>query len=119
MLTNLKYGLGQISTTYIYRIERLLDPTTYIYASHMKPQTAMFLHIPANHVLLGYFARCSAPASMHARMLSTLYLLLLGLGYHIIIKIDVDDMIIIMLTIFDEGWKVGLSRLTFCSIRVT
>ena len=32
-------------------------------------------------------------------------LLLLGLGYHIII-IVVDDMIIIMLTIFDEGWKV-------------
>src|ERR1043165_5963378 len=28
------------------RIERLLDPTTYIYASHMKPQTAMSLHIP-------------------------------------------------------------------------
>src|ERR1043165_5749387 len=44
------------------RIERLLDPTTYIYASHMKPQTTMFLHIPANHVLLCYFARCSAPA---------------------------------------------------------
>src|ERR1043165_7717031 len=42
------------------RIERLLDPTTYIYASHMKPQTAMSLHIPANHVLLCYFARCSA-----------------------------------------------------------
>src|SRR3954464_5995581 len=32
------------------RIERLFDPTTYIYASHMKPQTAMSLHIPANHV---------------------------------------------------------------------
>ena len=30
---------------------------------------------------------------------------LLGLGYHLII-IVVDDMIIIMLTIFDEGWKV-------------
>src|SRR3954464_9935018 len=44
------------------RIERLLDPTTYIYASHMKPQTAMSLHIPANHELLWYFARCSAPA---------------------------------------------------------
>src|SRR3954467_15831709 len=29
------------------RIERLLDPTAYIYASHMKPQTTMFLHIPA------------------------------------------------------------------------
>ena len=58
--------------------------------------------------------------SMHARML-TLPLLLLGLGYHlIIIVVVVDDMvIIIMLTIFDEGWKVRLSRLTFCSIRVT
>ena len=68
----------------------------------------MFLHLLANHVLLCYFARCSAPASMHARMLSTLPLLLLGLGYHIIIIIIiVDDMIIIiMLTIFDEGWKV-------------
>ena len=43
--------------------------------------------------------------SMHARML-TLSLLLLGLGYHTIIIIVVDDMIIIMLTIFDEGWKV-------------
>ena len=43
--------------------------------------------------------------SMHARMLFNLPLLLLGLGYHIIIII-VDDMIIIMLTIFDEGWKV-------------
>src|ERR1041384_4764059 len=54
------------------RIERLLDPTTYTYASHMKPQTAMSLHIPANHVRLCYFARCSATASMHARMLYTL-----------------------------------------------
>src|ERR1043165_4891207 len=44
------------------RMERLLDPTTYIYASHMKPQTAMSLHIPANHVLLCYIARCSALA---------------------------------------------------------
>src|SRR3954463_9815808 len=46
--------------------------------------------------------------SMHARLLYTLPLLLLGLGYHIIIiTIVVDDMIIIiMLTIFDEGWKV-------------
>ena len=45
--------------------------------------------------------------SMHAKMLTTLPLLLLGLGYHIILIIVVDDMIItIMLTIFDEGWKV-------------
>ena len=59
--------------------------------------------------------------SMHARMLSYCYLCYsLVLGYHIIIIIIVDDMIIIIrLTIFDEGWKVGLSRLTFCSIRVT
>ena len=60
--------------------------------------------------------------SMHARIIFNCYLLLLlGLGYHlIIIIVVVDDMIIIiMLTIFDEGWKVGLSRLTFCSIRVT
>ena len=62
--------------------------------------------------------------SMHARMLSTLPLLLLGLGYHliiiIIIIIIVDDIIIIiMLTIFDEAWKVVLSRLALCSIRVT
>ena len=60
--------------------------------------------------------------STHARMLSICYrLLLLGLGYHLfIIIVVVDDMIIIiMLTIFNEGWKVGLSRLTFCSIRVT
>ena len=59
--------------------------------------------------------------SMHARIIFNCYLLLLlGLGYHIIIIIVVDDMfIIIMWTIFDEEWKVGLSRLTFCSIRVT
>ena len=44
--------------------------------------------------------------SMHARMLFICYLLLLlELGYHLII-IVVDDMIIIMLTILDEGWKV-------------
>ena len=43
--------------------------------------------------------------SMHARIIY-FTLLLLGLGYHLII-IFVDDMIIIiMLTIFDEGWKV-------------
>ena len=44
--------------------------------------------------------------SMHARMLSTLHLLLLGLGYHLIIIVVDDMIIIIMLTIFDEGWKV-------------
>src|SRR3954467_9104060 len=62
------------------RIERLLDPTTYIHASHMKPQTAMSLHIPANHARLCYFARCSATASMHARLYSTVILFILGLA---------------------------------------
>ena len=65
----------------------------------------MFLHMPANHVLLGYLLAAQPLLSMHARILSTFPLLLLGLGYHLII-IVVDDMIIIMLTIFDEGWKV-------------
>src|ERR1041385_1767194 len=84
------------------RIELLLDPTTsYSCLSNKpkqpcppqpsKPCSAMLL-------LLAQPLLC-----MHARMLSTVILLLLGLGYHIII---LDDMIIIMLTIFDEGWNV-------------
>src|SRR3954462_15909615 len=90
------------------RIERLLDPTTYIHASHMKPQTTMSLHIPANHVLLCYLFAAQPLLSMHARMLFTYPLLPLGFGYHIIFSIVIldDMMIIIMLTIFDEGWKV-------------
>ena len=47
--------------------------------------------------------------SMHARIIFNFYLLLLlGLGYHLInIIVVMDDMvIIIILTIFDEGWKV-------------
>ena len=89
------------------RIERLLDPTTYIYASQMKPQTTMSLHIAANHVLLCYF--CSLLSHCLVCMLGCyllILLLLFGLGYHLIINIVVEDMIIIMLTIFDEGWKV-------------
>ena len=102
------------------RIERLLDPTTYIYASHMKPQTAMSLHIPANHVLLCHSARCSATASMHARMLYTLPLLLLGLGYHLIIIVVVDDMIIINVDYIRRRMEgLGYPTPTLCSIRVT
>src|SRR3954468_17406344 len=101
------------------RIERLLDPTTYIYAFPLNlkqpcPSTSQ-------QTMYCYVTLLAAQPllSMHARML-TLPLLLLGLGYHLIIIFVVDDMIIIIkLTIFDEGWKVGLSRLTFCSIRVT
>ena len=56
--------------------------------------------------------------SMHARIIYYTSCYSLVLGYHIII-IVVDAMTIRMLTTFDEGWKVGLSRLTFCFIRVT
>src|ERR1044071_9447477 len=87
------------------RIERLLDPTTsYSCLSNKpkqpcpphpsKPCSAMLLLLAAHPLL-----------SMHARMLSTVIMLLLGFGlsqYYIV----VDDMIIIMLTILDEGWKV-------------
>ena len=103
------------------RIERLLDPTTYIYASMLNlkqpcpstSQQTMYCHVT--------LLVAQPLLSMHVRIIFNCYLLLLlGLGYHLIIIIVVDDMIIIiMLTIFDEGWKVGLSRLTFCSIRVT
>ena len=55
------------------RIERLLDPTTYIYASHVKPQTAMSLHIPANLVLLCYLLAAQPLPSMHARIIFNCY----------------------------------------------
>ena len=51
-------------------------------------------------------ARCSATtyyAYYDVIYLSSCYSLVLG--YHLI-NIVVDDMIIIMLTIFNEGWKV-------------
>ena len=71
----------------------------------------------SQQTLYGYVTLLAAQPmlSMHARIIY-LPLLLLGLGYHLIITVDMDDMIILMLTIFDEGWKVGLSRLTFCFI---
>ena len=102
------------------RIERLLDPTTYIYASQNETPNS---HVPP-HPSKPCIAMllCSLLSPCLVCMLGCyllILLLLLGLGYHLIIIIVVDDMIIIMLTIFDEGWKVGLSRLTFCSIRVT
>ena len=61
----------------------------------MKPQTAMSLHVPANHVLLCYLL---AAQPLLVCMLGCYLLFLcysLVLGYHIII-IVVDDMIIII-----------------------
>src|SRR3954469_20573052 len=94
-----------------YRIERLLDPiTSYFYASQINPNSHV-LHIPANLVRLCYY--CS-PLSPYLVCMLGCYQLLppvtpwIGLSHYYIV---VDDMIIIMLTIFDEGWKVSLSRL--------
>src|SRR3954471_18277011 len=62
--------------------------------------------LPANLVLLCYYCSLLSPCLVcMLRMLRCHLLLLFGLGYHIII-IVVDDMITVMLTIFDEGWKV-------------
>ena len=92
-----------------YRIERLLDPTTSYSCLSYKPKQPcsphpskpLFGQVPC---LLNHCLVCML------RMLQLFPLLLLGLGYHTIIFV-VDDVIIIMLTIFDEGWKVRLSRL--------
>src|ERR1041385_8210078 len=87
------------------RIERLLDPTTSYSCLSNKPKQPCPPH-PRKPCLAILLLLAAQPLlSIHARMLSTVVLLLLGLGYHIIIFV-VDDMIIIMLTILDEGWKV-------------
>ena len=68
------------------RIERLLDPIAYIYASHMKPKQPC--SSTSQQTMYRYVTLLVAQPllSMHARMLSICYLLLLlGLGYHIII----------------------------------
>ena len=58
--------------------------------------------------------------SMHARMLSTLPLLFLGLDYHLIIIIVVDDMIIINVDYIQRRMEcLGYLAPTLCSIRVT
>src|ERR1041384_4221447 len=56
------------------RIERLFDPTTYTYASMLNPKQPC--PSTSQQTLFGYvtFARCSAPASMHARLYSTVIL---------------------------------------------
>src|SRR3954463_16211626 len=88
------------------RIERLLDPTTlYLCLSNNpkqpcpphpnKPCSAMLLSLAAQPLL-----------SMHARMLSTFPPVTPWFGISHYYYISVDEMIIIMLTIFDEGWKV-------------
>ena len=62
------------------RIERLLDPTTYIYTSQMKPKQPC--SSTSQQTMYCYVTLLAAQPllSMHARMLSTLPLLLLGSG---------------------------------------
>ena len=76
------------------RIERLLDPTTYIHASQMKPKQPC--SSTSQQTMYCYVTLLAAQPllSMHARMLSYFPLLLLGLGYHLIIIVIVDDMIL-------------------------
>src|SRR3954462_3526499 len=67
--------------------------------------------LPANLVLLCYY--CSLLSTCLVCMLRMIRMLpsvtpWIGLSHYYIV---VDDMIIMMLTIFDEGWKVRLSRL--------
>ena len=80
----------------------------------------MSLHIPANHVLLCYLLAAQPLLSMHARMLTYLPLLILGLGYHLIIIVVVDDMIIINVDYIRRRMEgLGYPAQTLCSIRVT
>src|SRR4051812_4406577 len=80
----------------------------HIHASQINPNSHV-LHILANLVLLCYY--CSLLSHFLVCMLRMLRILppvtpWIGISHYYIV---VDDMITIMLTIFDEGWKVRLS----------
>src|SRR3954465_8239150 len=103
------------------RIERLLYPTTYIYASMLNlkqpcPSTSQ-------QTMYCYVTLLAAQPlrSMHARFIQLLSCYLLGLGYHTIIIIVVDDMIIIYNVDYIRQRMEGLGcpASTLCSFRVT
>ena len=89
-----------------YRIELQLDPSTLYSCLSNKPKQPCSPH-PSKPCIVMLLLLVAQPLlSMHAQdatNVTSCYSLVLG--YHIII-IVVDDMIIIMLTIFAEGWKV-------------
>src|SRR3954471_17352952 len=66
--------------------------------------------LPANHVLLCYYCSLLSPCLVCMLRMLRCYPVTpwFGISHYYTV---VDDMIIIMLTIFDEGWKVRLSRL--------
>ena len=88
------------------RIECLLDPTTYIYASMLNLKQPC--SSTSQQTMYCYVTLLAAQPllSIHARMLSTFPHVTPWIGLSHYYYIVVDDMIIIMLTIFDEGWKV-------------
>src|SRR3954469_20776705 len=61
--------------------------------------------LPANHVLLCYYCSLLSPCLVCMLRMVRYYPITpwFGISHYYIV---VDDMIIIMLTIFDEGWKV-------------
>src|SRR4051812_16274959 len=87
-----------------YRIERLLDPTTsYLCLSNKHkqpcpphPSKPLFGYVPC---LLNHFLLCMRRMLQLFPCYSLDWVITL-------LYIGVDDMIIIMLTILDEGWKV-------------
>ena len=86
------------------RIGSMFDTTT-----RLQPLSNRYIHVPSQQTMYCYVT-CSLLSPCLLCMLGCYFkllpLLLLGLGYHLILIIVVNDMITIMLTIFDEGWKV-------------
>src|SRR3954465_8417829 len=62
-------------------------------------------HLPGNHVLLCYYCSLLSPFLVCMLRMLRCYPVTpwIGLSHYYIV---VDDMIIMMLTIFDKGWKV-------------
>src|SRR3954468_23432484 len=83
------------------RLGSMFDPTTCL--QPVKPIQPCPL--PANHVLLCYYCSLLSPCLVCMLRIVRFYPVTpwIGLSHYYIF---VDDMIIIMLTILDEGWKV-------------
>ena len=85
----------------------------------MKPQTTMFLHIPANPVLLCYLLAAQPLLVCMLGYIQLLSYLYLGWLSHCYI-LFVDDMIIINVDYIRRRMEgLGYPAPTLCSIRVT
>ena len=95
----------------------MFDPTTCL-----QPLSNRYSHVPSQQTLYCYvtIARCSAPASMHARLYSTVILFILGLAITLLYILIVDDMIIINVDYIRRRMEgLGYPAPMLCSIRVT